>query len=119
MQVSRAALEAVENFKIANHSFVGGAQPLANRRAQWTCPAAGLLKLDWDAAVCTKSRRMGVGAIIRDEQGRVRAALAKYFPHVSDSTDQRLLHFGRESVCVLSWTSNRLSTRVTPCGWCK
>lgn len=32
-----------------------------------------------------------MGAIIRDEQGRVRAALAKYFPHVSDSTNAKTL----------------------------
>lgn len=72
-----------------------GAQQHVLRGAQWTCPARGFLKLNWDAALCKNSRSMGmgVGVVIRYEQGRVWATLAKSIPHILDPTNAEAGHF--------------------------
>jgi hypothetical protein len=91
LQVSRVALEAVDSFKSANHSSAGGVQQQVLKGAKWNCPTAGFLKLNWDVALCKNSKSMGVGVVIRGEQGRVRAALAKFIPHVLDPTNAEAL----------------------------
>jgi ribonuclease HI len=40
----------------------------------WTAPNSGWFKANWDAALESKSGRMGYGVVIRDQNGQVRAA---------------------------------------------
>jgi hypothetical protein len=49
-------------------------------------PSNDCLKMIWDTALGSSPPRMGVGVVVRDEQGRVRAALAMGFPNISDPT---------------------------------
>lgn len=46
---------------------------------KWEPPVGGFLKLNWDAALCSTTNMMGVGAVLRDEHWAVVAALASIF----------------------------------------
>ncbi|KAL5784931.1 hypothetical protein ACOSQ2_007323 [Xanthoceras sorbifolium] len=58
--------------------------PRQSCSASWSPPPAGSLKLNTDAAVKSGFSVMGSGAVVRDDQGKVVAALAKpllgFFP---------------------------------------
>ncbi|XP_059429127.1 uncharacterized protein LOC132162934 [Corylus avellana] len=43
----------------------------------WTAPCPRWLKVNWDASFQLSSGRMGFGAVVRDEQGTVKAAISK------------------------------------------
>jgi hypothetical protein len=45
--------------------------------ARWSPPPAGFFKTSWDAATARSQNITGVGAIIRDENGLVIAALSR------------------------------------------
>jgi hypothetical protein len=38
---------------------------------QWRPPPPGVLKLNWDAALDSKKRKMGFGFLVRDSNGKV------------------------------------------------
>lgn len=57
-----------------------------NNTLQWSKPALGLIKVNWDAAVDHKNKVMGVGLIARDYLGNVRASSCSFRPYVSDPT---------------------------------
>ncbi|KAK0592479.1 hypothetical protein LWI29_019869 [Acer saccharum] len=45
---------------------------------RWTPPAGGLFKVNTDAATCFVNRSIGLGIIIRDSSGMVRASAVKH-----------------------------------------
>ncbi|KAG6635874.1 hypothetical protein CIPAW_11G073400 [Carya illinoinensis] len=47
----------------------------SNAKAQWEAPLQGKLKLNWDAGIDKLNYKVGVGAVIRDWKGKVRATL--------------------------------------------
>ncbi|XP_035543621.1 uncharacterized protein LOC118347698 [Juglans regia] len=51
---------------------------------KWEKPAAGLVKINWDASLDVKDRRMGVGIIIRDEEGEALVAVCDQKEHVDN-----------------------------------
>jgi ribonuclease HI len=53
---------------------------------KWKAPVGGSLKLNWGAAVNKQSKRMGIGIIVRDEEGVFVAAMAKVLPSFNDPT---------------------------------
>jgi len=75
----RQAEESVRSFAMAtkNPSDSGGGRESAPCR--WSPLSAGWLKCNWDAAINKPGKRMGVGVVIGDDQGKVVAALAKTF----------------------------------------
>ncbi|XP_059451110.1 uncharacterized protein LOC132181902 [Corylus avellana] len=66
----------MEDFKAANFSK----NPNANSgervtaRTSWVAPPRGWLKANWDAALNRPKGVMGLGIVVRDSEGRVRAA---------------------------------------------
>jgi hypothetical protein len=69
---------------------------------QWTIPAEGDVKINWDAALDVQNRLMGIGIIARDSAGRVMAAMSSVVPYIKDPTvaeaigAKRAVEFGRE-----------------------
>ncbi|GLT70448.1 hypothetical protein SLA2020_425280 [Shorea laevis] len=49
-------------------------------------PPLGVLKVNWDAALNNSSHTIGVGVLVRDDQGLVVASLCATVPYISDST---------------------------------
>jgi hypothetical protein len=54
------------------------------RCVKWERPKEGFVKLNWDAAINRRSKRMGAGVIARDETGMVVAALSASRPSITD-----------------------------------
>jgi hypothetical protein len=42
--------------------------------------------MNWDAALCSSTKMVGVGVVLRDEFGTIRAALVSALPYISDPT---------------------------------
>ena len=57
----------------------------------WKPPPNSIFKLDFDAAVFVKAKRTGFGAIIRNDKGKVMAAMSVGGPPVSSSEEAELL----------------------------
>jgi len=51
---------------------------------KWKPPDMGSLKLNWDVAICSLTKKMGVGAVLRDEHGAVVAATISVIPYIRD-----------------------------------
>jgi hypothetical protein len=54
------------------------------RQSQWVKPSSGMLKANWDVAIDLQSKRMGVIAIIRNDEGFVMAAMCTFVPFITD-----------------------------------
>jgi hypothetical protein len=50
----------------------------------WITPPNEFTKFYWDAASNPSLKRMGIGVVARDEDGKVIAAIVKVFPYVGD-----------------------------------
>jgi ribonuclease HI len=85
-QVVQSAQAMMASYKVA----IAGESRLSKTSdgivKRWMAPEQGLFKLNWDAALGSSPTRMGVGAVLRDGQGRARVAMATIFPNVSDPT---------------------------------
>jgi hypothetical protein len=75
-QLMREAVISIEDFKRANvpTEKENDFQAIPVPPVQWKAPSLGLYKINWDAAIDMKNRRMGVGIIARDYQVLVVAA---------------------------------------------
>jgi ribonuclease HI len=75
-QLMREAIISIEDFKRANvpTEKENDFQAIPVPPVQWKAHSLGLYKINWDAAIDMKNRRMGVGIIARDYQGLVVAA---------------------------------------------
>ena len=47
---------------------------------RWKCPQAGLIKINFDGAVCSKANMSGVGAVIKDDKGAILASCSEKIP---------------------------------------
>jgi hypothetical protein len=54
------------------------------RESRWLKPSPGWVKLNWDAALCSSTKLMGVGVVGRNEKGEFLAGLAAPIPFVTD-----------------------------------
>jgi len=87
-QVVTLARETMEKLKsMASQSSRHNQQ--AESTKQWKPPAMGSLKMNWDAAICSSTKAMGVGAVLRDDKGNVRVACASVIHSIQDPTRQR------------------------------
>jgi hypothetical protein len=51
-----------------------GGDPQQGEEICWKCPQVGCFKMNCDAALDMEGRRMGMGIILRNHEGKVRAA---------------------------------------------
>jgi hypothetical protein len=80
------AREAMENVKSMACQSSGQNQQAGLATKQWKPLEVGSLKMNWDAAICSSTKAMGVGAVLRDDRGNVRAACASIIPSIRDPT---------------------------------
>ena len=61
-------------------------QVTGREKVNWKAPADGMYKANWDAALNPKSGRIGVGIVIRDKEGNVKAAQSSVRRGILDPT---------------------------------
>jgi hypothetical protein len=81
----RLAKEQVEAYN-ATEKRIGEMTPCPRqqRECRWEKPPEGTLKLNWDAAVDRINRKIGMGVVARDHEGRVIAMTCGPHLHISD-----------------------------------
>jgi hypothetical protein len=75
-QLVQFAQAMMANYKSVNMGETQSPTNTAETTKRWKALEQGCLKLNWDAELGSSPSRMGVGAMLRDEQGRVRVAMA-------------------------------------------
>ncbi|XP_059429029.1 uncharacterized protein LOC132162828 [Corylus avellana] len=55
-------------------------------RDKWQVPDLGALKLNWDTALDTRKKRMGVGIVVRNHDGEVLLTKCMVQDHITDPT---------------------------------
>ncbi|XP_042958184.1 uncharacterized protein LOC122293773 [Carya illinoinensis] len=74
----KTAIESLLDYKTTQSptKLVAKGQSSSERRGmRWEKPEDGWVKVNWDASLNLKERRMGAGIIIRDEQGEALVAV--------------------------------------------
>jgi hypothetical protein len=75
--VNRIAAEQVELFNSSeqrpNRREINTTEP---EEPQWEKPPHGWIKISWDASIDKQGKRMGVGILVRDHEGKVRGGLS-------------------------------------------
>ncbi|XP_042969026.1 uncharacterized protein LOC122301701 [Carya illinoinensis] len=69
----KTAVEGLLEYKIAQiltKQVVKGQNSNARSVIRWEKPESGCVKVNWDASLNLKERRMGAGIIVRDEKGK-------------------------------------------------
>ncbi|XP_062165107.1 uncharacterized protein LOC133871708 [Alnus glutinosa] len=70
--------------------------------SRWSKPAAGTIKINWDASLDVKKKIMGVGIIARNSMGLVKAAMCTVLPYIQNPSmaeaigARRVVEFARE-----------------------
>jgi hypothetical protein len=53
-------------------------------KSSWICPPVDFLKCNWDASIDGRSKKMGMGLVVRDSSGGFRAAAISNIPYITD-----------------------------------
>jgi hypothetical protein len=69
-QIVRKAMESIEELKNANARPQVENEDISSHK-NWMLPAVGHIKINWDAAVNKAKGKMGIGVIVRDNEGEV------------------------------------------------
>lgn len=77
---------SLESWSQASSSSTHSNSGLEVSPSTWNKPPAGWRKINWDAAIDKVARKMGIGTVIRDEDGGVVAARACFLPYIDDPT---------------------------------
>jgi ribonuclease HI len=76
--IIRQTEELAEEFKKVNMpESTNGAVENIDRKKKWEAPPHGWYKVNWDVAIDKLQQRVGVGVVIREENGQVVAAMSK------------------------------------------
>lgn len=51
-----------------------------SRGSRWRCPQVGLVKINFDGAICSEANMSGIGVVIRDDKGAVLASCSEKIP---------------------------------------
>ena len=52
------------------------------QQIQWQAPPQGMVKINFDGAISTKTLSSGIGVVVRDDGGSVLGFLSQHFPQV-------------------------------------
>jgi len=80
----KGATDMLEDFRHSQNVATSHANDRLVSPSKWMKPSSGTVKINWDAALCSRRNIMGVGVVARDDTGAVKAALCSYLPYVSD-----------------------------------
>jgi len=84
--VIQQAQDAMESYAHAHSSSHHAARTSEDECQKWTKPPTGELKCNWDAALIPGQKIVGVGVMVRDDQGRMVASLARAIPGIDHPT---------------------------------
>lgn len=76
----RWASQCMEEYKVATESLSCKVE-VAEVGGTWNPPSANIFKINVDGAVFADQKAVGVGVIIRDDKGRIEAAMSKKIPY--------------------------------------
>jgi len=103
-QLNKRAEDFIEEYREAQEQLaVPSSSNSAQQQGLWMPPTGLAYKINFDAAVFVGSNGSGVGVIIRNNMGEVKAALSVRVPSVRDSEEaealacKRALEFAREA----------------------
>ncbi|XP_059450922.1 uncharacterized protein LOC132181699 [Corylus avellana] len=99
--IADTAWEGLLQFTQANEKELNQAdEGRGGTGMKWQAPPSGFYKVNWDIAISTGRKCMGIGVIIRDAAGRVLAAQSKSFMAVYDpATGEALAALHAEGLC--------------------
>jgi hypothetical protein len=81
----KTAEDQLEAFTSANqHIRTQGTGVRREHYIPWTKPPLGVIKVNWDAAVDGKQRRIGIGVIVRNHEGRATAMMSETMEYIHD-----------------------------------
>jgi hypothetical protein len=84
-QVVRSARDQIEAFSSAEQSRREQlVLPRTMMETVWSRPGRGIIKVNWDAALDQRQRRIGMGILARDHDGQVIAAMCSSKPFLLD-----------------------------------
>jgi pantoate kinase len=98
----KGVIEELEEFWKTLGDVVASLNGGFNSPSQWSVPAVGNIKINWDVALDGRKKLMGVGIMARDSLGRVVAAMCAFLPYMRDPTTaeaigaRRAVEFGHE-----------------------
>ena len=72
----RWAATYIEEYSVATAAQTN-LEPIMQRATKWSPPPRSLFKINVDGAIATATKKAGVGVIVRDELGRVEAAMCR------------------------------------------
>ncbi|XP_062155257.1 uncharacterized protein LOC133863329 [Alnus glutinosa] len=84
LQVLHVVKSSLEAFEEANATMGTKRRLLGNGSISWKKSPLGVLKINWDATLQQKTKKLGVGVVIRDDSGAFVAALSKIVPYIVD-----------------------------------
>jgi hypothetical protein len=90
-QIVTLGREAVCNFAEANNKAIMGEPDPLVIEPKWLKPSPGWVKLNWDAAISSSLKIMGVGVVSRNDEGAVLAGLSAPVPYVVDPTTAEVM----------------------------
>ena len=74
-KVNRIADEQVQLFNSSEQRPTSrGSNVMEPEASRWEKPLPGWVKINWDASIDKQGKRMGVGVLVRDHEGKVRGA---------------------------------------------
>jgi len=80
----KEAFDLVEEFRIAQLRAEDLGQGGQSSNGRWVKPAPNNIKINWDAALDGRKKLMGMGIVVRDSQGEVKAAMCDVIPYIRD-----------------------------------
>ncbi|XP_041020422.1 uncharacterized protein LOC121262053 [Juglans microcarpa x Juglans regia] len=85
-QVISAAREQIREFKLAQTVVEKSClSRTIGRQMRWKKPNRGQVKVNWDATIDQKQKKMGIGVVIRDEMGEALTTCCDQKKHVQHS----------------------------------
>ena len=85
--IVRRAVESLDQFRLVQDaSRINDENTRPSKEEKWMNPPSGRHKANWDIAIDTKQKRMGLGVIIRDEKELVTAALSRTMDILQEPT---------------------------------
>lgn len=100
MQATVQIHRFLDNVRRSTLPFIGNLVAISMKVSRWRSAPIGHVKLNIDAAIYSVVKRVGLGAVVRDHDGRVLLSANTTISHIDDAlhAEVRALLFGLEFV---------------------